>query len=197
MTVHRPVPERRTEILDAAVHCFARKGYHLATMDEIVETVGLSKGAIYWHFKGKRDLFARVLESWNDRLLQRMQEEMGERPRASDKIRAIFLTIGRNGISPSGLLRAHIEYSSEARDVSELRAWNQGAYERLEALFREVLEEGMRSGEFRRQPVGPLARQLRMAVDGALAYQALLHGTEGDSASWNTLANAYLSLLSV
>ena len=39
--------ERRAQILQAALTCFARKGYHLTTMDDIVAESGLSKGSLY------------------------------------------------------------------------------------------------------------------------------------------------------
>jgi TetR/AcrR family transcriptional regulator, transcriptional repressor of aconitase len=38
---------RRRQIMDAAVTCFARSGFHAATMQDIVAETGLSAGAIY------------------------------------------------------------------------------------------------------------------------------------------------------
>ena len=43
--------ERRQQILSAAMTCFIAKGYHRATMDDIVVESGLSKGTLYWYFK--------------------------------------------------------------------------------------------------------------------------------------------------
>ncbi|WP_308797040.1 TetR/AcrR family transcriptional regulator [Agromyces silvae] len=53
---------RRTQILGAAVRCFARKGYRGTSMSEIIDESGLSAGAIYGHFDGKQELFAAVAE---------------------------------------------------------------------------------------------------------------------------------------
>lgn len=44
---------RRQQILDAAVTCFARQGFHRTTMQDIVRASGLSPGAIYGYFEGK------------------------------------------------------------------------------------------------------------------------------------------------
>ena len=44
---------RRSQILDAAWTCFARKGYHQATMQDICQESGLSPGAIYRYFESK------------------------------------------------------------------------------------------------------------------------------------------------
>ncbi|MDR5698281.1 TetR/AcrR family transcriptional regulator [Agromyces aerolatus] len=53
---------RRTQILGAAVRCFARKGYRGTSMTDIIAESGLSAGAIYGHFEGKQELFAAVAE---------------------------------------------------------------------------------------------------------------------------------------
>jgi AcrR family transcriptional regulator len=59
---------RRQQILDAAWACFARKGYHQTTMQDICQESELSPGAIYRYFAGKE----AILEAINDR-----SQEMG------------------------------------------------------------------------------------------------------------------------
>jgi len=51
---------RRRQIMDAAVTCFARSGFHAATMQDIVAETGLSAGAIYRYFKSKEDIVAAI-----------------------------------------------------------------------------------------------------------------------------------------
>ncbi len=47
----------RDRILDAAEDVFNDKGYSGTTLNEIAEVAGVTRGAIYWHFKNKEDLF--------------------------------------------------------------------------------------------------------------------------------------------
>src|SRR4051794_36983611 len=47
----------RARIVDAALRVFAEKGYHAATMQDVVRRSGLSVGAIYTYFRSKDDLF--------------------------------------------------------------------------------------------------------------------------------------------
>lgn len=54
--------ESRARIVAAAVRVFARKGFQRASLDEIAADAGLTKGAIYWHFRSKNDLFFSLLE---------------------------------------------------------------------------------------------------------------------------------------
>ena len=49
---------RREQIVNAAVRCFYRNGFHPTTMDDIVRESGLSAGAVYTYFAGKDELIA-------------------------------------------------------------------------------------------------------------------------------------------
>lgn len=70
----RSVPDDTTEksrdrILAAAYKTIARLGYAAATIDRIAVEAGLTKGAVYWHFKNKKELFLAILEKrWAYRL---------------------------------------------------------------------------------------------------------------------------------
>src|SRR5687767_4484147 len=62
------IPEgSRNRLLDAAVEVFARRGYERATIDEVAEAAGLSKGTVYWHFDSKAELFGALLDERIDR----------------------------------------------------------------------------------------------------------------------------------
>ncbi|WP_067823538.1 TetR/AcrR family transcriptional regulator [Nocardia inohanensis] len=51
---------RRQQILDAAQTCFARKGLHTTTMQDVFTESGLSAGAVYRYFKSKDDIIAAL-----------------------------------------------------------------------------------------------------------------------------------------
>jgi len=69
---------RQEQIINAAVACFSRKGFHQTTMKDICEEAGLSPGAVYNYFPGKEDIVARCAEM----SLQRNMEMFAS---ASDK----------------------------------------------------------------------------------------------------------------
>lgn len=54
---------RRAEIVDAARRAFATKGYQHTSMADVIAEAGLSTGAVYGHFEGKRELFTAVARS--------------------------------------------------------------------------------------------------------------------------------------
>lgn len=54
--------DRRTEILDAAERCFARSGFHQASMQDICAEAGMSPGNLYRYFRSKEALIAGISE---------------------------------------------------------------------------------------------------------------------------------------
>lgn len=67
-------PERRTRerILEAALRVFSRKGYHDTRVDEIVEESDTSKGAVYFHFPSKEQIFLALVDEFAGLLEQKL-----------------------------------------------------------------------------------------------------------------------------
>jgi AcrR family transcriptional regulator len=69
--------ETRTALIAAARELFGEQGYAATTLDDIAARTGLTKGAVYHHFGGKRELFQAVFEQ--------VQREV------SDRVVTVFL----------------------------------------------------------------------------------------------------------
>jgi AcrR family transcriptional regulator len=67
---------QRERILDAALTCFAREGFHAATMQDIVAESGLSPGAIYGYFKGKTEMVMAIASERHAMERQRMENAL-------------------------------------------------------------------------------------------------------------------------
>jgi TetR/AcrR family acrAB operon transcriptional repressor len=65
--------ETRQQIIDAARSVFHRWGVHRSSLDMVAQMAGLTRGAIYWHFKDKAELFLAVREN----VLGKVLEEIG------------------------------------------------------------------------------------------------------------------------
>jgi AcrR family transcriptional regulator len=89
--------QTRHDLLDAAAHVFARRGYHGATLDEIAARAGLTKGAVYYNFSSKEDLFLSLL-----------QERVEERVREVDEVAGAGLSVvGWSHRATRGFMRRH------------------------------------------------------------------------------------------
>ncbi|HNO93387.1 MAG TPA: TetR/AcrR family transcriptional regulator [Anaerolineales bacterium] len=69
-------PETRSRILEAAVKIFATKGYHDAKVDDIVGEAQTSKGAFYFYFPSKQDIFIALSDTFADLLESKVSEAM-------------------------------------------------------------------------------------------------------------------------
>src|SRR5512133_3740531 len=60
--------ERRQQILLAAREVFAKRGYHQATIDDIVAHAGVARGTYYLYFEDKRAVFSDLIDRFSARL---------------------------------------------------------------------------------------------------------------------------------
>jgi AcrR family transcriptional regulator len=74
MTQERRRERTRNLLLDAAKEVFAQKGFEGASLDEIAEAAGYTRGAIYKHFDSKAELFLAVNKRFNENFLTEFVE---------------------------------------------------------------------------------------------------------------------------
>ena len=67
---------RKEEILIVALHLFARDGYEAVSVSQIAGELDMTKGALYRHYKSKRDIFGCIV--------QRMEQQDGEQARRNE-----------------------------------------------------------------------------------------------------------------
>jgi AcrR family transcriptional regulator len=64
---------RREQILDAAFHTFAQRGYRDTAVDDIAAAADTSKGGVYFHFGTKEAIFRELMRSTADRLAAKVE----------------------------------------------------------------------------------------------------------------------------
>ena len=87
---------RRRQIVDAAVTCFARDGFHRATMHDVCAEAGLSPGAVYRYFPGKDALVEAIADERHARereFMERAREAGGGQVGLRELGRAFFSSL--------------------------------------------------------------------------------------------------------
>lgn len=79
MPLERLTPEKRRELtrahlLAAAAEVFAERGFHGATLDQIADAAGFSKGAVYSNFESKDELFLALIQEQGEAMVQAYAE---------------------------------------------------------------------------------------------------------------------------
>lgn len=169
MNVKRTQAERseatREALIEAARSLFAERGYAGVGTEEIVRAAGVTRGALYHHFGGKRDLFEAVYERVEAELAQRIASG------ALDADAAAPLEAMRAGAEM--FLQACTE--PEAQRIALLDGpsvlgwdrWREIAAEHGLGLIEGTLQAAVDAGAIPEQPVRPLAHLLMGALDEA------------------------------
>ncbi len=121
----------RTTVLKAALSVFSAKGYAAATLDDVASAAKVTRGAIYWHFKGKADLYNTLTGELSARGANLVQQAVAEGGTFLDILRRVF-------VSQCAL----IEDDKEARAVMELALFKTGLDPELQAGRKKQLEAG-------------------------------------------------------
>src|SRR4029450_571371 len=78
--------QSRRAILDAAAPIFREHGYSAASLNQIIEASGLTKGGFYFHFPSKQALALAVLADHQRRWIDEMNVQISRYPRAIDRL---------------------------------------------------------------------------------------------------------------
>lgn len=97
---------RRQQILDAAQLCFARKGFHETSMQDVFTESGLSAGAVYRYFTSKNEIIAALVVTTMTPLRARLAEIIRSEtpPTPAEAVRLLTTEVIKRG-GPEGPLR--------------------------------------------------------------------------------------------
>ncbi len=152
----------RRGLLDSAAEAFARKGYADASLDEIARAARLTKGAVYHHFGGKRNLFLAVYDEVHGEFTTGMQ-------RAAEQVTdpwESFLAGIRVFLDACLTTRFRRIALDEAPAALGWHAWREIEGQRARMLA-EPLAELMRAGILKPEPAVLLARVVQGMVGEA------------------------------
>jgi AcrR family transcriptional regulator len=160
---------RRHEILAAARGCFARYGYEGATVRRLEDATGLSRGAIFHHFRDKDSLFLAVAED--------DAAEMAATVARNGLVQVMRDLLDRAGATSSGdtagWLGSQLEVSRRLRtDPAFAKRWAERSAAIADAT-RDRLTRQREAGVLREDlPVEVLAQFLELAYDGLVLHLA-------------------------
>jgi AcrR family transcriptional regulator len=175
---------RQTRILEAAAREFAEFGYEGASINHVLEQAGVSKGAAYYYFDDKEDLFVTVVRHYTEQLAARLELETATL--TADTFWPTFLALYRQQLVRSfdtpwafGVLRAAAELVRADRASGPLAEL---ITERL-ALVARLLKHGQSLGVVRTDVPDDLLLAWLRAVKDASDRWLLVHWDELDCAA--------------
>lgn len=149
MQTKSPKEIKRDLILDAALKVFSEKGYHNATMNEIAMVAGIGKGTIYEYFTSKIQLFQQMLARGLYTYFESLEIQNLQRKSVAERIRSLIVGHIHFCRQHSRLTRL-VFWDTQVQD-DEVKEWMLQMRKEKEARLQEILEEGIATGELRRQ----------------------------------------------
>ncbi len=170
--------KRRRQILDAALVCFCRRGFHQTTMQEICAAAALSPGALYRYFRSKADLISAIAEEDRRAILEPL-DLFGENADFFASAAALARDwLGRIQGKDRTLIA---DVMAQAARDEELRAKLAG----VDASLRDVLARWVRQGQAR--------QQVDARIDAAQAARAMLSALDGMAIRMVLLENCQMA----
>jgi len=153
-------PPARSRLLSIATRHFARRGLEGASLNEILAEAGISKGAYYYYFDDKDDLFATVLDDAVGTMVARLELPALDRL-AADRFWPTVQRLVESWAAvtdlPSDLFEVAAQFTPERRADARFAP----ILAKAGAMYRSLIEPGQRLGCVRRDlPVDELVRLL-------------------------------------
>lgn len=173
---------RRDQLLDSAEELFFRKGFEAASIQELMDAAGVSKGAVYHHFKSKDD----VLEALSVRLAEAAADSVADVVTdqtigAVDRLNLVLLCLRARKAQEWPRLQGAFETLFAPGNVALFHRISQAMNRVMAPLFAKVLEGGIAEGSFRitdAEAVSEMILQLEASVYAAASHAAQAPGDQ-------------------
>ena len=142
------LPSRKEQIYRAAGKLFAELGYHATSMRDLAKALGVQGGSLYAHISSKEELLWEIVHRAADEFDAALEPIRDSRLSPPEKLRAAleahFNVIARNKDWVTVFFHEwkHLPIT-KTEEIAERRRG-------IERVYRQILEEGVRSGHFRR-----------------------------------------------
>jgi AcrR family transcriptional regulator len=157
---------RRQQILDGARSCFARHGYEGATVRRLEQSTGLSRGAIFHHFRDKDALFLALAEQD----AQRMADVVAEQ----GLVQVMRELLSSPETLDTGWTGTFLEIARRGRTDPDFRMRWRARAGALTAATEQRLERQAGAGTLRDDVAVPvLARYLELVLEGLVSHLAM------------------------
>jgi len=206
--------ENKKFILKVAEKVFVQKGFSLTTMDEIAKEAQFSKATLYQYFKSKSEMFFEIIYKSFEEVLQKVKKIQQSDMNTEGKLKQTIYTVGSYYHTKKNIARIFIMERALMRKLLHMNIREQalpthhppiparyrGILEEIFKLMCEIIEEGVKNGEFRKMDVrqacfilgamirgfyfkGPVQdkKELSIQQSADLIHDFFLHGIKNDS----------------
>ncbi len=140
--------EKREQILEGAKGVFLQKGFAAASMQDIIQACGISRGGLYFYYSSVGEIFCELITG-RARTTQKMVQHMIENSTSFENLLREYFAYQKERLCnmDKSLLGAMVQYGL-ANETGEGRRFVQEQYEKTRLLVESILAHGRALGQF-------------------------------------------------
>ena len=141
--------DARRDLMDVAIDCFAHHGFQATSIDRIAKAAGVTKGALYYHFKDKEEILFEAVKNRVGQFERRVARDLSSSTNAADALgeaaRVCF-----DHATKSNHRRLIVTLMVESLDTNpRLAAQFRAMMQRFRAFLADIVRHGQKGGAFR------------------------------------------------
>ena len=142
----------REQILSTAKSLFIQQGYHGLAMRQISDALGVSKAALYYHFKDKEELFLAILSVNMDEIESAIDLIQAREVSCGEKITLFVEYVLKQPTEQRAMIRLASQEMSQLSAISR-KKFDKTYHDQFTGKLQAIFEAGVANGEFR--PIDP------------------------------------------
>ena len=185
--------EKKEQIMDAALKIIISKGYENSRMDDIVDLSSMSKGAIYWYYKSKKEVYLNLVNYWVIKYSTVINHIVEEDDSPAEQLKDVFEYFILQYEQDPSAFKALVEFWSLAGRDKDFQKKLDKVYSNFLEFLERIINKGVKSGEFKNLDVRITALSIMVNIEGIIWFT--LFDAHGLSAREyiNTITNFILS----
>ena len=157
---------RKEQIMSSALSVVVAKGYDQSRMDDIVEKSQLSKGAIYWYYKSKKEVYLSLVDYWFIQYSSGVVDTLQQQNSASDKLKALFEFFIEQFDKNPAAFKLLVEFWRLAGLNPDFNTKLQQVYSDFLEYIIEIIKVGIANGEFKNVEPRITALSILINIEG-------------------------------
>ena len=162
--------QRRYQILDAALEVIVSKGYEGSSMSDIVEKSKLSKGAIYWYYGSKKEVYLALVNHWVHRYSPTLNLIIEDDKPASVQLKELFKYFISQYETDQKVFKAVAVFWSLASRDNDFKEKFDKVYSEFLALIEKIINKGVDSKEFKNIDVKIAALSIMVNIESTIWF---------------------------
>ena len=157
---------RKDQIMNAAQFVVASKGYDQARMDDIVEKAQLSKGAIYWYYKSKKDIYLSLIDYWFNEYSAGVLKSLEDKDSSSEQLKSLFDYFVDQFDKNPDTFKIMVEFWRTSGLDVDFNNKLQEIYSQFLEYIIDIIKNGIDSGEFKEVDPRITALSILINIEG-------------------------------